>query len=47
MLGIGFYPDLTLQLWSEKTQEIVSLTSPQNPITLISFPVESSFSFVN
>jgi len=47
MLGIGFYPDLTLQLWSEKTQEIVSLTSPQSPITLISFPVESSFSFVN
>jgi NAD(P)H-quinone oxidoreductase subunit 4 len=23
MLGIGFYPDITLQLWNEKTKEIV------------------------
>jgi hypothetical protein len=26
MLGIGFYPDLTLQLWNQKAQEIVSLS---------------------
>jgi NAD(P)H-quinone oxidoreductase subunit 4 len=37
MLGIGFYPDFTLQLWEEKTKEILSTSSPnQQRITLIS-----------
>ena len=39
MLGIGFYPDFTLQLWEEKTQAISSFSSPsisQQRITLIS-----------
>jgi len=40
MLGIGFYPDLTLQLWNQKALEIVSLSSKNdNPLTLISYPI--------
>lgn len=38
MLGIGFYPDLTLQLWNQKAKEIVSLPSGNDKsLTLISY----------
>lgn len=48
MLGIGFYPDLTLQLWTQKAQDIVSLTSgTQKPLTLVSYsyPLDKGISF--
>jgi NAD(P)H-quinone oxidoreductase subunit 4 len=48
MLGIGFYPDLTLQLWTQKAKEIVSLPSPsKQSLTLISYsyPLDNKVSF--
>jgi NAD(P)H-quinone oxidoreductase subunit 4 len=50
ILGIGFYPDFSLQLWKEKTQEIFSLApTNQQKITLISssFRLEDDISFIN
>jgi NAD(P)H-quinone oxidoreductase subunit 4 len=49
MLGIGFYPDLTLQLWNQKAKEIVSLPSGNDKsLTLISYsyaPLENKVFF--
>jgi hypothetical protein len=48
MLGIGFYPDLTLQLWNQKAQELVFLSSGnEKSIRLISYsyPLEKENSF--
>jgi NAD(P)H-quinone oxidoreductase subunit 4 len=50
MLGIGFYPDLTLQLWTQKAKEIVSLPSQRKQsLTLVSYsyPLENKVSFPN
>jgi NAD(P)H-quinone oxidoreductase subunit 4 len=48
MLGIGFYPDLTIQLWNQKAQELVFLSSEnEKSIRLISYsyPLEKEISF--
>jgi NAD(P)H-quinone oxidoreductase subunit 4 len=38
MVGIGFYPDFTLQLWAQKAHDIVSFPLQNQPnLTLISF----------
>lgn len=48
MLGIGFYPDLTIQLWNQKAQELVSLSSGnEKSLRLISYsyPIEKEYFF--
>lgn len=35
MLGIGFYPDFTLQLWDQKAKEIISFSYSNDSFTLI------------